>query len=246
MSESITAILGEHLEVRAAWLESMAVALAEDRGLQAALLYGSLGRGDADVWSDVDAIIVIDDSVLRSVVADRLGFARRFGQPLYVLDSPWNAPLGGAQINVLYRLNSPLPLYVDWNFWPLSMAARPSDTSVIFQRSPDIPRAVPSRFEEWATFERQPTPWLDDSARQHAQFGMVPIAVKFCVRRQRHRLVQLLEGIGAESVPESPHGEISVISERLEILGVGQDPEAVGAARTMCQLAERFLASDHE
>src|SRR5579859_5096987 len=110
-------VLIEHELARQEWLDNASRVLSADRRVRAVILYGSLAREDADVWSDVDLIVIIDDASLEDVVATRLDFGSAFGDVAYTLDSFWNAPLDGAQVNVLYRLSSGLPLYVDWNLW---------------------------------------------------------------------------------------------------------------------------------
>jgi hypothetical protein len=208
------------------------------------LLYGSFGTGDVDPWSDIDLVVFVADAVLPPVVADRRRFGDRFGSPLYVLDSTWNAPLAGAQVNMLYQLESGLPLYVDWNLWPLSMAARPEGTRLLFERSPGLIPPLPTGFEEWATYERQPglsVDDVDDATLRCARFGMIPIAVKLCVRGQRTRLVRLLEGIGAGAVPEGSRGEMVAIRQHLTGLSQGQPPVTVATIGVMCDVAEEIL-----
>jgi predicted nucleotidyltransferase len=239
-------LLAVNTERRDAWWRATKAALRSDDRVAAAavMLYGSFGRGDADQWSDIDIIVLIPDDRLAEVVADRSRFGDRFGTAVYVLDSTWNAPLTGAQVNVLYQLDTGLPLYVDWNLWPLSMAKQPFDTKVVFERSPGLITPVASNFERWATYERQPRPsWplVDEDFRRHAYFGMVPIAVKFCVRGQRQRLERLLHGIGATEIPNDALGQMAVIRERLGELSIGQPQSAVDAVNALCNLAESVL-----
>jgi predicted nucleotidyltransferase len=225
-------------------LEQAKATLAADDRIEAALLYGSFGRRDVDVWSDVDLIVFSNDQNVSAMVEGRLEFGDQFGTPLYVLDSAWNAPLEGAQVNVLYRLESELPLYVDFNIWPLAMAGSPTDTQVLFETSPELLPAVPSRFAEWATYERQPRPSpgdLDEQILRHARFGMIPIAIKFCLREERERLVNLLTGIGAPSVPHGAGAEMTAIRERLRALSAGEPKEAVNAIEAMCDIAEDVI-----
>ena len=155
-----------HVERRDGWWRATEVALSFDDQVGAVLLYGSFGRGDADEWSDIDIIVFISDDRLAEVVADRTRFGERFGTAVYVLDSTWNAPVTGARVNVLYRLDTGLPLYVDWNLWPLSMAKQPLDTKVVFERSPGLIAPVATTFERWATYERQPRPSWPSGGRE--------------------------------------------------------------------------------
>jgi predicted nucleotidyltransferase len=47
--------------IREAWLRSVIGQLEADPGISAAGFVGSIGRGDADDWSDVDLVIVVPD-----------------------------------------------------------------------------------------------------------------------------------------------------------------------------------------
>ena len=66
-------------------------------------LTGSLGAGTADEWSDVDIIVVGGDGVL--------------DQPLLSFAMPGNGPAGGGYVGAMYDVG-PLPLWVDWYWWP--------------------------------------------------------------------------------------------------------------------------------
>jgi len=163
--------------------------------------------GGAGLWSDVDLVVFLSDDVIARVVEERMGFPDRFGTLVYRLDSTWNAPIDGAQVNALYRLRSGLPLYVDWNLWPSSRAALPTDTKALCGRRPHLLTPVDASFEEWAqAIPRQPRPTVgavDPEILRHARFGMVPIAAKYAARGDRHGLVRLLTGIGAEQCPKA-------------------------------------------
>ena len=87
-------------------------------------------------------------------------------------------------------------------------------------------------------------PVVDENFRRHAQFGMVPIAVKFCVRRQQQRLERLLHGIGATDIPDDARGEMAVIRERLAVLSIGEPQSAVDAVDALCNLADGVLRLD--
>lgn len=139
-------VLTHHVRCRDEWLEQAKAKLSADDRIEGALLYGSFGQGTIDVWSDIDLIVFSNDRNVSALVEGRLEFGDQFGTPLYVLDSTWNAPLDGAQVNVLYRLESGLPLYVDFNIWPLAMAGKPTDTQLVFEKASGLLPTVPSEF----------------------------------------------------------------------------------------------------
>jgi predicted nucleotidyltransferase len=126
--------LAKHVESRERWLAAAVERLQSDERLVGGYLYGSLGRGDADEWSDIDLAVIVRDRDLSSIVANRLAFGEPFGDAVFILDSTWNAPIDGAQLNVLYLLDSGLPVYVDFNMFPAAMGELPSDTRLLFER----------------------------------------------------------------------------------------------------------------
>jgi hypothetical protein len=97
--------------VREAWLGRAIERLQADPAISAAGLVGSLGRGDADDWSDVDLLIVVPD--------DQVGHypdATQLPRPDLVtwsIDARHNAPRGASAIGIDYGIDG-LPLHVDW------------------------------------------------------------------------------------------------------------------------------------
>lgn len=237
--------LNGHAEARRRWLAGATEILARDPRIEAAVLYGSFGRGDTDVWSDVDLLVFVTDVAINDVVADRMVFPERFGTVVYRLDSTWNAPVDGAQVNALYVLDSGLPLYVDWNFWPWFRAGLPADTRSLLSRPARRLQPTPATFAEWSqAVPKQPRPPVDEvdsEVLRHARFGMVPIAAKYAARGNRAKLVALLTGIGAEAVPDGAVGELSAVRGRLTALSPGEPPEAVLAVQTLCDAVQTYL-----
>jgi predicted nucleotidyltransferase len=237
--------LSVHATARDQWLSAATVLLEQDPRIEAAVLYGSFGRGEADVWSDVDILLFISDAASGDVIDGRLAFPKRFGAVSYQLDSSWNAPVDGAQVNALYVLDSGLPLYVDWNFWPCSRSGLPADTQPLFSRRPSLLTPTRTTFARWsAEIPKQcrPSPGeVDREALRHARFGMVPIAAKYVARRNRDKLVSLLTGIGSEPVPGGAAAELSVVRERLGALSPSETPEAVSAVRALCDVVRDHL-----
>jgi hypothetical protein len=97
--------------VREAWLGRAIERLQADPAISAAGLVGSLGREDADDWSDVDLLIVVPD--------DQVGHypdATQLPRPDLVtwsIDARHNAPRGASAIGIDYGIDG-LPLHVDW------------------------------------------------------------------------------------------------------------------------------------
>lgn len=241
--------LAAHGEARGRWLAETTDALEQDPRIEAAILYGSFGRGDVDVWSDIDLLVFVTDIAIDDFVADRMNFPEQFGAVVYRLDSTWNAPVDGAQVNALYDLDSGLPLYVDWNFWPCSRSGLPADTRAVFSRRPGLLQPISATFAEWSrTIPKQPRPAVgsvDSEVLRHARFGMVPIAAKYAARGNRSKLVELLTGIGSHAVPDGAVGEIAAVRERLAALSPGEWPKAIATVQTLCDVVQaRILPTD--
>ena len=237
----ISELLANYGADRLKLLRQLPDALAGAEGVRLAYLYGSLGRGDADSWSDIDVVVVLDRAAVEDTIEDRVAFPARLATPCYVLDSPWNAPLAGAQVNALYVGSSGLPVYVDWNLWPEDMSSVPRDGQVIYIRPGVDIQAINEDFSAVSTYERQRRPEPDEMGEdwvRHARFGMLPIAAKFFARQQVDRLQSLLRGIGGSGDLGTPPAQVAVIRERLQVLGAGQRPDARKAVAALVELAE--------
>jgi hypothetical protein len=165
------------------------VALRGDDRVGACLLAGSLGRGAGDAWSDVDLVVVFRSDA-GSVLVRGDAFAAGFGDALFVFDSPWNAPLDGAQVNALYDVGGVWPLYVDWDLWPVARGVIASDVRVLFDRVGlpvfDGPLDAHRAWERGAPAEL--TPAFVDRAR----LAMLPIVAKCLVRGDDERAARML------------------------------------------------------
>ncbi len=75
--------------------------LEGDERVVAAWLYGSLGRGTADEWIDIDLWVVVADGYIEEVCLGRHEYVAALGKPLLIVDAPQNAPAGGAFLTVL-------------------------------------------------------------------------------------------------------------------------------------------------
>jgi hypothetical protein len=111
-----------------------------------------------------------------SSFVDRLGIA---GPVALVHEAPQNAPVDGRQLNVLYD-TMPMPVYVDWNIWPL-VPARPGDVTVLFEREPMEPsertfHAILDELPRGEAFDR-----TQDVLDRFRVF-MTPIIAKHAVR----------------------------------------------------------------
>jgi hypothetical protein len=145
-----------HAARREALLTRLTDALRADERIVALWLGGSLGRGDSDALSDVDATAAVADPVAAVLCArpwpaagrttpDRLALLERCGPVVLAHDVHANAPPGGTQTNAVYADG----VCLDLNLVPLSLARLPADARPLFERRP-LPEAPPETAEPLA------------------------------------------------------------------------------------------------
>jgi hypothetical protein len=194
--------------------------LEADPAIIAAGFVGSLGRGDADDWSDIDLLIVVpDDQVGHYADATHLP-----GSDLvtWSIDARHNAPRGAGAIGVRYVLDG-LPLHVDWYIYPRSQAAWVADAKVIFdeqglRRLDDTFRDHQDKREV-----QSPAPKVANAHRL-LQVSLIPVAAK-CVARRSADAGRMAEFVGGPYVPEAVPAEYLAILRRLLVQYRDDAPE---------------------
>ncbi len=179
--------------------------------------------------SDVDLVVVLAADG-QSLVGERLEIAAAIGPLVAHLDSPQNAPLGGAQLNGLYDV-SPLPVFVDWNLWPTTRE-RPSDVVVLVER--DVGFVVGERCYEDQQREmpRAKVPARDAASEDHFRFMMLTIIAKLAVRGEHESVRRMFDVIGERAPHTSdPAAVVEGLDRLLERLAPGEPPEAVACVR---------------
>jgi predicted nucleotidyltransferase len=112
------------LAQRQSYLERAISLLEGDERAVAAWLYGSLGRGTSDEWSDIDLWVAVADEHINDIRATRHEYVRQLGEPLLIVDAPQNAPQDGAFLSVLYP-GEVASQHVDWTWQPNRQRACP-------------------------------------------------------------------------------------------------------------------------
>lgn len=168
----------EHLKPllagREALLQEATALLEGDERVVAAWLHGSLGRGAADEWSDIDLWVVVADSYIEEICVGRRDYVAALGKPLLVVDAPQNAPAGGAFLTVLYE-GSAGSRHVDWTWQRQSDARVPIDSRVLFDRI-GLPKVAPPP-------PQTPEERIEKAKHQTAYFWMmVPVVAKYVAR----------------------------------------------------------------
>ena len=162
--------------------------LASDPRIMAAWLFGSLGRGDADEWSDIDIFVVVTDESLQDVVAQRQQFVTQIGKVLLAVEAPQNAPHGGGYLMTFYDM--PIgPHQVDWYWQPQSLAYIPTKTTVLFDHVGLARRDQAIEFPK-----REPVKEIDENPRHFISYfwAMLLITTKYVVRQPQSEKIALL------------------------------------------------------
>jgi hypothetical protein len=170
------ALLGE---LRDGLLDEVVGLLRADDAVEGAALVGSLGRGEADNWSDIDLLILVGD--------DRLaGFAEYpaawpWAHPDLLVDARHNAPAGATSMGATY-LRAGLPVRMDMYVYPAARTRWPSGSRLVFERRP-IGTGTLSFDRLNTSGPRQPaTAKTRDEVRQ-IHLSYVPVAGKYVARR---------------------------------------------------------------
>lgn len=145
-------LLQRRVAEREALLARVRSVLLSDRRVTTAWLFGSIGRGEGDAFSDLDVVAVVTDEDIARVAGDgtrpltfraicsspRGRFVSRVADPLLLLEAPQNAPAGGAFMSSFFP-GVAGPHGIDWVWQPMSTAQRPPQSLLLFARgSPPV------------------------------------------------------------------------------------------------------------
>ena len=156
--------------------------LRGDDRVQAVWLGGSLGRGTADDWSDLDLGCVIRDDQFADLLDDMDALYRRVGTPVLV-GPPQNRQGGGPGRSQSVLFAGPISL--DLDILRASGATRSVDTRVVFDRI-EVPAALPSPPDEpeWIRLTEEALGFF---------WAMTPIALKYVGRGATARAVTQID-----------------------------------------------------
>jgi hypothetical protein len=153
--------------------------LEADPVVEGVALVVSLGRGEADDWSDIDLLILMGDRALARF-ADEPD-ARPWAQADLLSDGRHNSPAGATSVGATH-IRSGLPVWVDLHVHPAARTRWPTDGRIVFERRP-IGMGTLSFAELNASGARQPATakTADEIRRIHLSY--VPVAGKYIGRR---------------------------------------------------------------
>src|SRR5258707_10861384 len=155
-----------YVEAREALLADISTTLKNDQRFVAAWLAGSYGRGEQDMFSDLDLHVAVADAYSERLCAipwmsgakttgERLALFSQFGTPAIIFEAHSNNQVGGTFTYVLYQESA---INVDWMLVPQSLAHQEHPSLLLYSHAelPE-PRAEepPSREEcaEWASLQ---------------------------------------------------------------------------------------------
>ena len=150
-----------------------------DPDVEGVALIGSLGRGAADNWSDIDLLVLMGDQALARFADEPA--TRPWAQADLLSDGRHNSPAGATSVGATH-IRSGLPLQVDLHVHPADRTCWPSDGRVVFERRPietgtlSFDQLNGSGLRQAATAKT-----VDETRRIHLSY--VPIAGKYIARR---------------------------------------------------------------
>jgi hypothetical protein len=165
--------------------------LKADPVVEGVALIGSLGRGEADNWSDIDLLILMGEQALAQFVGEPA--ARPWARAELLSDGRQNSPAGATSVGATH-IRSGLPLWVDLHAHPATRTPWPTDSRILFERRP-IKMGTLSFDQLNASGSWQPaTPKTADEVRR-IHLSYVPIAGKYIGRRSP-RACQMIRFLG--------------------------------------------------
>jgi predicted nucleotidyltransferase len=114
-------------------LQACQALLHQDDRIEAVWLFGSSSRQSSDALSDLDLWTVVNDHAISELIAARRDYVEQLGPALFCLESPRNAPAGGAYLMALYP-GAYGPQQIDWYWQPASTSCLPNDALLLFER----------------------------------------------------------------------------------------------------------------
>ena len=112
--------------------------LFKDKATEAHIL-GSIARGDADAYSDIDIWFTFNDVDYEEVYRSRFEYYTQIGNIVHSCEAPQNAPIGGVHTALLVEVDSNI-VVIDIYLCPLSTAYITGDGKKLL--GIDLPRGT--------------------------------------------------------------------------------------------------------
>jgi hypothetical protein len=158
----------------------------QDERVRAAWLFGSLGRGTADVLSDIDVFFVVADEHLAEIASSRRSYVAQAGSLTVLVEGPQN----GAYLMAWYY-GELGPIGSDWYWQPKSQAVIPAETVVLFDKD-GLPRSDKSTHFDGYQPTPEISPWVAAQNAWCFAWAMLWITGKYAVRSPHEPRMELL------------------------------------------------------
>lgn len=112
--------------------------LFKDKAVEAHV-FGSVARGDADAYSDIDIWFTFNDGDFKEIYEKRFEYYQLIGDIVHICEAPQNAPIGGVHTAILVRTNEGL-LIIDVSLCPLSTSYITKEGKTLF--GADLPKGA--------------------------------------------------------------------------------------------------------
>jgi hypothetical protein len=168
--------------------------LEADLAVDGVALVGSLGRGEADNWSDIDLFILAGEKFIAQFMTEPA--ASPWARADLLSDGRHNSPAGATSLGTTH-IRSGLPLWVDLHVHPACLTPWPADSRVVFERRPAKTGTL--TFSEFnASGPRQPATAKTADQIRRIHLGYVPAAGKY-VGRRSPRAREMIRFLGQRS-----------------------------------------------
>jgi hypothetical protein len=220
------------------WLEQALEVIASHRFVDAVWLEGSLGRDDADAFSDIDLVVAVDSAVPPTVFAEPVSELGLPGRLLYIRDKPKNAPAGGAFRTVCFELGT-LPVLVDLYLWP-TVTATMSATARLLYRHDDAqpPRSILAFLPLISQYPNGDTRG-SDPYQPEAALMLVQLAAKYLARGDNERHATVLQQLTGRPAGAGTAVLRGILAERVDATAHPHLRPALTAAHRLIDVAEQ-------
>ncbi|MBB5780805.1 nucleotidyltransferase domain-containing protein [Nonomuraea jabiensis] len=224
--------------IRSRWLNAVTAALHGDPLVAGAGLVGSLGGGQADDWSDIDLLVVVDDARLDEYAAPNC-LPSGPGQLAVAFDARHNGPRGTRAVSGQHLVDG-LPLWVDWHIHPVSQAGWAADSTVIFDRR-GFDRLAATFAEQLSAGDHEQPTLKSPAEHQALRLALVPIAGKLIARRSPGT-ARMIEFIGGPHAPDAAWKDhLGILRQLLDGFASLGLSDSVAAGRAYLDLVEETL-----
>lgn len=229
-------MLEQLITARAAWLSIATNVLAAHSWVAGVWLFGSMGRDDADGFSDVDLVVAVDATTPHQVLADPVAGLGLPGTVLYRRPKPCNAPRDGAYFAVGIELAC-LPVLVDMFVWPAATAAVSSGARIVYERE-RLPRS-PLGFIALMDAHRSTDTRGSDPQAPGTVLMLTQLAAKYFARGDDERLAGICDQLGVSAANRDIGTLRAIVHDRVDT-GDRQLKPAVEAVHRLLDVAEGY------